>query len=100
MQDLKAEFFKSGTEYAVVNLIPRSINSFAAKLMVNVYDTEAGRIDRERSYSVELMESEVELFRDDIIELLNSICGGDGNGGGDESVVIVSANQIADAGKD
>jgi hypothetical protein len=53
--------------------IPRRVKGYAAKLMVGVYDTEKKRLDKNRAYTVELMRTEEELLRDDVLELLNSM---------------------------
>jgi hypothetical protein len=53
--------------------IPEKIKHYAAKLMVNVYDLGAKRLDTDRSYSIELMQASADLVREDVIELLGSI---------------------------
>lgn len=52
--------------------LPERIKRFAAKLMVTVYDVGNRRIDKNRSYSIELMQSDVELARDDVVDLLRA----------------------------
>lgn len=57
----------------LMRAIPRKVKGYAAKLMVGVYDLEKSRLDTDRSYTIELMQANEELLRDDIIELLNSV---------------------------
>jgi hypothetical protein len=67
---------KVGAGFAIdqaVGLIPEKIKNYAAKLMVNVYDHGANRLDSDRSYSIELMQVSADLTREDIISLLRSI---------------------------
>ncbi|MBI3670376.1 MAG: hypothetical protein HY237_11415 [Acidobacteria bacterium] len=58
---------------AAVGLIPKKVKGFAAKLMVSVYDVGRKRLDRERSYSLELMRTKEELSRKDVEDLINRI---------------------------
>lgn len=53
--------------------IPERITSYAAKLVVSVYDVGARQIDADRSYSIELMQAHCDLVREDIVELLRSV---------------------------
>lgn len=55
------------------NLIPKKVKGYAAKLMVGVYDIGKQRLDNERSYSVELMRTNEELTREDVLDLINKI---------------------------
>jgi hypothetical protein len=57
----------------VVKALPKKITSYAAKLMVNVYDVGAKRLDADRSYSIELMQANCDLVREDVVELLRAI---------------------------
>jgi hypothetical protein len=56
-----------------VNLIPERIKGYAAKLMVAVYDIGKRRLDADRSYTIELMQSETELLREDVVDLLERV---------------------------
>lgn len=53
--------------------IPKKAKGYAAKLMVGVYDMGKQRLDAERTYSIELMQTNAELMRDDVVALLNSV---------------------------
>jgi hypothetical protein len=53
--------------------LPRKIRGYAAKLMVGVYDRGRQRLDADRAYSIELMQSNEELLRDDVEELIRSV---------------------------
>jgi hypothetical protein len=57
----------------LVDLIPARIKNYAVKLMVGVYDAGQDKLDADRSYSVELMQTNAELLREDVEELLLSI---------------------------
>jgi hypothetical protein len=58
---------------AATTLIPQTIKGYAVKLLVNVIDVGEMRLDRDRSYSLELMRTSEELTRDDIEELIRRI---------------------------
>jgi hypothetical protein len=57
----------------LVRKLPRSVTGYAAKLLVGVYDVGQHRLDTDRSYTIELMQSGEELMREDIAELLVSV---------------------------
>ncbi len=57
----------------LVGFIPKKVKGYAVKLMVNVYDAGSHRLDRDRSYSIELMRSNQELMGDDVEHLLNAV---------------------------
>ena len=57
----------------VANRLPKKIKGYAAKLMVGVYDMGARRLDADRTYTVELMQTDTELMREDLTGLLDSI---------------------------
>ncbi|MGQ0649215.1 MAG: hypothetical protein ACT4P7_16815 [Gemmatimonadaceae bacterium] len=57
----------------VVKSIPKTVKGYAAKLMVGVYDVGRQRLDSDRTYTIELMQTNAELTRADVMELLNSI---------------------------
>jgi hypothetical protein len=57
----------------VPDLIPNRVKGFAAKVMVSVYDLDERRLDKERSYSLELMETAEELTRADVADLVSRI---------------------------
>ncbi len=76
-----------------VATIPRRIKGYAAKLMVGVYDIGEKRLDKDRAYTVELMRTDEELLRADVIDLLHSMSPGSG-----ESEVPSVARLTADQG--
>jgi len=53
--------------------LPRRIKGYAAKLMVGVYDRGQQRLDADRTYTIELMQTNEDLVRDDVVELLRSV---------------------------
>jgi hypothetical protein len=57
----------------LVRRLPRKVTGYAAKLLVGVYDTGQRRLDTERSYTIELMQTGEELMRDDVAQLLSSV---------------------------
>jgi hypothetical protein len=75
-----------------VDSIPNKVKGFAAKLIVGVYDLGRRRIDKDRTYTVELMQTGAELLREDVVDLLASIDGPDDN------ELPTTAEQMADAG--
>ncbi|ASC69513.1 hypothetical protein XM38_004400 [Halomicronema hongdechloris C2206] len=77
-----------------VGYLPQKVKGYAAKLMVNVYDIGRRQLDCDRSYSIELMQSNAELYQDDILELLGKIASISG-----EDLPEVSM-QMADQGID
>ena len=58
-----------------VNVIPERVKGYAAKLMVAVYDMGRRRLDADRSYTIELMQAEEELLREDVVDLLKRLGG-------------------------
>jgi hypothetical protein len=58
---------------AIVARLPARITNYAAKLMVNVYDIEEKKRDRDRSYSIVLMKANCDLVQKDLEALLESI---------------------------
>jgi hypothetical protein len=86
---------KAATAFGVdqaVSGIPRRVKGYAAKLMVGVYDLGRRRLDADRTYTVELMQTNEELMREDVVELLRSIH----RMGGHE--VPGASKQVADQG--
>ena len=53
--------------------LPHKIKGYAAKLMVGVYDRGQQRLDADRAYTIELMQTNDELLREDVEELLRSV---------------------------
>lgn len=53
--------------------LPRRIRGYAAKLLVGVYDIGERQLDRDRSYTIELMQTSEELMREDMTELLATL---------------------------
>ncbi len=62
----------------IASAIPRRVKGYAAKLMVGVYDLGRQRLDTDRAYTVELMQTNEELLREDVAELLRSVTSRDG----------------------
>jgi len=58
---------------AVSTAIPGRVKGYAAKLMVGVYDLGRQRLDADRAYTVELMQTNEELFGEDVAELLRLV---------------------------
>jgi hypothetical protein len=71
--------------------IPRRVKGYAAKLMVGVYDIGNHQLDANRSYSIELMRTNEELMREEVVELLQSV-------GRSENALPGAAGLIADQG--
>jgi hypothetical protein len=61
-----------GIDQAIANL-PSRVKGYAAKLMVGVYDIGRRKLDADRTYTIELMQTNEEIMRDDIVDLLRSI---------------------------
>jgi hypothetical protein len=61
---------RTTVEAAGPDLIPEAVKGFAARVLVSVYDPESRRIDRARSYSLDLLNDQVELTRDRVEELI------------------------------
>jgi hypothetical protein len=76
----------------VTKNIPEKVTNLAVKLLVGVYDMGERRLDAERSYSVELMQTNSEFAREDIVDLLNAI-----KGRGDMAL-RGGSSQVADQG--
>jgi hypothetical protein len=57
----------------LVSHIPKKVKGYAAKLMVGVYDIGERRLDADRTYTIELMQTSAELLREDVIALLDSV---------------------------
>ena len=53
--------------------LPRRVRGYAAKLLVGVYDIGEHRLDADRSYTIELMQTGEELMREDVTELLLAV---------------------------
>ncbi len=53
--------------------LPQKVKGYAAKLMVGVYDLGRKRLDADRSYTVELMQTSEELLREDVLDLLQAV---------------------------
>jgi hypothetical protein len=77
----------------VPDLIPKRVKGFVAKLMVSVYDLGERRLDKDRSYSLELLETAEELTGEDVGDLISRISK---NG---EGVDTVTGPRAADQGK-
>jgi hypothetical protein len=55
------------------DLIPKKVKGYAAKLMVGVYDKGQKHLDKDRSYSLELMRTSEELTGDEVRELIHRL---------------------------
>jgi len=77
-----------------VEHIPKKVKGYAAKLLINVYDIGKAKLDRDRSYSIELMQTNAELTREDVITFLRKIMKKSGEG------IPAVSEQIADQGID
>jgi hypothetical protein len=56
-----------------VSLIPERAKGMAVKLMMNVINPETKHLDKDRSYCIEIMRSEMELTREDILHILGEM---------------------------
>jgi hypothetical protein len=78
---------------AGARMIPATVKGYAVKLLVNVIDIGQMKLDADRSYSLELMQSNQELTRADVVQLINSV----------KSVQadkVASSGPLADQGKE
>jgi hypothetical protein len=57
----------------ITDSIPSKVKGFAAKLMVGVYDLGMQRLDADRTYTIELMQTNTELIREDLEVFINKI---------------------------
>ena len=57
----------------LIGTIPNKVKGYAAKLMVGVYDVGKQQLDADRTYTVSLMQTNAEIMKKDVIELLNSM---------------------------
>lgn len=55
------------------DVIPDRVKGYVVQLMVGVFDVERRRLDADRSYTIELMRTNEELMRKDVIDLINSV---------------------------
>lgn len=53
-----------------VSRLPDRIKGYAAKVMVGVYDVGRRQLDRDRAYTIELMQTNDEILKQDIVPLL------------------------------
>ena len=77
---------------ALATKIPQKVKGYAAKLMVGVYDRGLHQLDADRAYTIELMQTNEELMRDDIVELLRAV------DRGSQDALPRAAGLIADQG--
>lgn len=77
----------------ITGCIPEKVKGYAVKLMVNVYDKGQKKLDKDRSYSIELMRSNELLTKEDVEHVLNSVNRVDG------IVIPTIREQLADQGK-
>lgn len=74
--------------------LPQRVKGYAVKLIANVFDREKQRLDKTRSYSIELMQTNDELDQDDVIEIFRGIAKKPGEG------IPAMVGQLADQGID
>ncbi len=60
---------------AAARVIPQRVKGYAAKLMVGVYDLGRRRLDSQRSYTIELMQTNEELLKEDVEGFLHKVTG-------------------------
>jgi hypothetical protein len=53
--------------------LPQRVKGYAVKLLVGAFDFERNRLDKDRTYTIELMQANEELAREDVIDLLRSV---------------------------
>jgi hypothetical protein len=58
---------------ALGTALPQQVKGYAVKLMVGVFDYEQKRLDKDRTYTIELMQTNEELAREDLIDLLRLV---------------------------
>jgi hypothetical protein len=78
----------------LIDAIPATVKGYAAKLMVGVYDVERRRLDANRSYTVELMQTNEELMRDDVIDLIRAVTAASGDPALPEARVVMADQGI------
>lgn len=61
--------FKEAVAF-VPDMLPKTVKGYAAKLMVSVYDLGERRLDKERSYSLDLMRTAKEFTHEDVQNLI------------------------------
>jgi hypothetical protein len=59
--------------HEAVEAIPKRVKGVVAKLMIGAYNVGLHQLDRERSYTVELMHSNQEVFQDEIRDLAHRL---------------------------
>jgi hypothetical protein len=88
----------SGSDFNIDKIeedkIPKVVKGYVAKLVVNVFNLEKKAIDKSRSYAIEIMQTNEELERGDVIQLLRGISQQSGEG------IPSMPGQIADQGID
>jgi len=57
----------------LVKRLPHRVPGFAAKLLVGVYDIGRHRLDADRSYTIELMQTNQDLVGEDVAKLLHAV---------------------------
>ena len=77
----------------ITGYIPEKVKGYAVKLMVNIFDKGQNKLDKDRSYSIELMRSNEQLTKEDVEHVLNSVNRIDG------IVMPAVREQLADQGK-
>jgi len=85
--------FSMFTSDRITSNIPTKIKGYAAKLMVGVYDIGKQRLDTDRTYTIELMQTDAVVMKEDVVSLLNSIAR---KAGAD---IPGASEQVADQGR-
>lgn len=78
----------------VLENIPKTVKGYAVKLMISVYDIGKKKLDKDRSYSIEIMQTNAELTRGEVTDLIRKIYRKSGEG------LPSITDQIADQGID
>lgn len=58
---------------ALSTTLPQRVKGYAVKLMVGMFDYQRNQLDKDRTYTIELMQTNEELAREEIIDLLRSV---------------------------
>lgn len=68
-----AKAFSMFASDLITSNIPKKVKGYAAKLIIGVYDIGKQRLDADRTYAIELMQTNAELMKEDVVALLNLI---------------------------
>jgi hypothetical protein len=90
--DFSGEQFLKASAHGAVSIIPEKVKGYAVKLLINVIDIGKMKLDQDRSYSLQIMKTNQELIKEDVVQIINDIKR-------INSDKIEGFNQIADQGK-